>query len=240
MLERAIYSFILGWSWNSHTMLLWKATRKIYPFKSITSYSSFAMGGNTLQRKSSVLDLPIRKSTCLRQEVSRILQGWLHPRMGFPFALAMLAVGVFFFSWTKHSKAEVHAGWVSPKFPSLIVACPYAKDKWRFDFYWLRRDGEGSEARRFRAAREPGEASHTSLVGMQVGEPEICFRPLTKVPWQLELCWQPPLKGKESVRQERWNMFHCHPPHSVNGWPSILPSATFPSGEKMEELSLML
>lgn len=90
-------------------MLLQKATRKIYQFKNIIYYSSFARGGDTLQRKSSVLDLPIRKSTCLRQAVRRILQGWFNPWTGFHLALAVLARNAFF-SWTKHSKAEVHVG----------------------------------------------------------------------------------------------------------------------------------
>jgi len=64
---------------------------KGYQEKFISLRTSFAMGGNTLQRKSSVLDLPIRKSTCLRQAVRRILQGWFNPAMGFHLALTMLA-----------------------------------------------------------------------------------------------------------------------------------------------------
>lgn len=90
----------------------------------------------------------------------------------------------------------------------------------------------GSEARRFGEGSQPREASHTSLVSTQVVEVSDLFQaPLQKVPWQLELCWQVPLKGKACVMQERWNMFHCHPPHRINGCLRIFLSATFPYGE---------
>lgn len=96
---------------------------------------------------------------------------------------------------------------------------------------WEDTNQQGSEARRFSGASHPREASHASLVSMQVVETLDLFQaPLQKVSWQLELCWQVPLKGKECVTQERWSMFHCHLPHRINGWPRIFPSATFPSG----------
>lgn len=193
------------------------------------------MGGNILLRKSSVLVLPIRKSTCLRQAVRRIFQGWFKSEMGFHLAFMTLVWDVFFLEKAQQSRSTRGVS-----FPKVSISDHCLFSKTNDNLTSIDGDHEGSEARRLREARQPGGVSHTSLEGMQVGEIQICFRPLAKVPWQLELCWQPPLKGKESVRQERWNMFHCHPPHSINGWPSILPSATFPSGEKMEELSLML
>lgn len=50
-----------------------------YQFKSIIYHSSFVVEGNTLLRKSSALDLPIRKSTCLRQVMRIIFKAGLTP-----------------------------------------------------------------------------------------------------------------------------------------------------------------
>lgn len=74
-----------------------KGYQENFQFKIIIHYSFFAMGRNTLRRKSSVLDLPIRKCTRLRQAVRRIFQGRFNPRVGFHLALRMLARDVFFF-----------------------------------------------------------------------------------------------------------------------------------------------
>lgn len=191
------------------------------------------MGGNTSLKKNLSAWLAKENILALGKWLREYFKVSLTPRWAF-LQLSQCCHKMYF-SWTKHSKAGVHT-----EFPQSFLLWSLPVLTPRQMMVRLLLTEKGSEALSFIEARQAGLGSHTSLVGMQVAELQICFRPLTKVPWQFELCWQPPLKGKESVRQERWNMFHCHPPHSLNGWPSISPSATFPCGEKMEELSLML
>lgn len=64
------------------------------------------MKGNTGLRKCSVLDLSIRKPTCLRQVVRGILQCWFNPLLGFYLAVMIVAqmCFCFFFSWTTMQK----------------------------------------------------------------------------------------------------------------------------------------
>lgn len=110
-----------------------KGYQENFQFKNIIYYSSFAMGGNTLLRKSSVLDLPIRKSTCLRQTVRRIFQGWFNPRMGFHLALTTLAQDGFLLDKAQQSRST--RGVSFPKVSISDHCLSLLKDKWWFDFY---------------------------------------------------------------------------------------------------------
>lgn len=74
------------------------------------------MRGNTVLRKCSVLDLPIRKPTCRRQMVRGMLQCWFNPLLGFCLAV-MIAAQMFFVLVFFHGHSTTMQKYTQSEFP---------------------------------------------------------------------------------------------------------------------------
>lgn len=86
------------------------------------------MKGNTGLRKCSVLDLSIRKPTCLRQVVRGILQCWFNPLLGFYLAVMIVAQMCFCFFFHGQQCRNTH-GMSFPKVSISDHCLPLLKDK---------------------------------------------------------------------------------------------------------------